>query len=169
MPTSKRAGVSSIILGIDPGYADTGYGVVGVTNGTLSYVTCGTITTSAKQPFPQRLRILSDRLDELIRTYHPTLIAVEKLFFFKNLKTAIDVAQARGVVLVQTAQHDIPLAEYTPLEVKQSITSYGQATKHQVAHMVSVLLNTKIVQVKDDALDALAIAICASFRSKIRQ
>lgn len=166
MPTYKKTTREQIILGIDPGYADTGYGVITVTQGALGYVTCGTITTSSKDPYSERLLALSTSIDDIIKKFNPSLLALEKIFFAKNLKTAVNVAQARGLIVMATAKHRIPLVEFTPLEVKQSLTSYGQATKDQVAHMVKVLLKLKTLSKKDDAVDALAIAICASFHGR---
>ena len=166
MPTYKKNTRGKIILGIDPGYADTGYGVISITKGALNYIACDTITTSSKDPFPERLLVLSTSIDTIIKEFNPSVLALEKIFFGKNLKTAVNVAQARGLIVMATAKYHIPLVEFTPLEVKQSLTSYGQATKDQVAHMVKVLLKLKTLSKKDDAIDALAIAICASFRGR---
>ena len=154
------------ILGIDPGYADTGYGIITKSGRSLTYVACDTISTSARLPFSERLLRLADALDALVQEFHPALIAIEKIYFAKNLKTAVNVAQARGVALVTAARHRVALAEYTPLEVKQSLTSYGHATKEQVAQMVRTILRLASLKKKDDAVDALAIAICAAFRYK---
>ncbi len=153
MPTSK------IILGIDPGIADTGWGVIAKEAGNLNYLACGSIATSAKAEFIDRLNSLQKELTKLIKKYRPDAIAVEQLFFCKNVKTALMVGQARGVVLMTIAQNNLPFYEYTPLQVKQALTSYGAADKNQVGQMVRVLLNLKAVPKPNDAADALAIAI----------
>lgn len=168
MPISKSAQKSLTILGIDPGYADVGYGVLQFDSRKLVYVACDNLKSSKKLAFGQRLLLLDQGITRLIKTHTPNLIAVEKLFFFKNLKTAIDVAQARGVIMLAAARQKIPIVEYTPLEVKQSLTTYGHATKEQVAAMVKRLLGVALDK-PDDAVDALAIAICACFRSRPRQ
>lgn len=168
MPISKSPRKSLTILGIDPGYADVGYGVLQAGSRRLIYVTCDNLKSSKKLAFGERLLLLDKGIARLIKTHAPDLIAVEKLFFFKNLKTAIDVAQARGVIMLAAARQKVPVVEYTPLEVKQSLTSYGHATKEQVAAMVKRLLGVSLNK-PDDAVDALAIAICACFRSRSRQ
>ena len=165
MPTSKPT--PRVILGIDPGYADTGYGVIERTGSGARYIACGTISTKKTMPFGDRLVSLADAFDKLIRKYSPGIIAVEKIFFAKNQKTAIDVAQARGIIILYTARHSLPLLEFTPLQVKQSLTSYGHADKRQVAGMVMTLLHLRSLKEKDDAIDALAIALCASFERRI--
>lgn len=156
------------ILGIDPGYTDVGYGVITRQGHTLSYVHCGTVS-SRKGELPQKLLALEQMLSRVLRIYRPDVMAIEQLFFCKNQKTAIDVAQARGIVLLLAAQHRIPVVEYSPPHVKQSITSYGHATKQQVAHMVKQLLHLRTLTRQDDAVDALAIAICAAFHDKEQQ
>lgn len=166
MPTSKSARTSATILGIDPGFADTGYGVIRVNGQNLAYVTCGSITSTPRMPFGERLLFLQNELEKILKRHTPTLVAVEKLFFSQNVTTGINVAQARGVVLLTIARHHMLLAEYTPLEVKQSLTSYGHATKPQVGQMVKTLLKLDSLPKQDDAVDALAIALCAHFRSK---
>lgn len=152
----------NIILGLDPGYAAMGYGVIAIKKKELSYIACDTITTSAGLPLGQRLLTIADALKEIIKKYKPDLVSVEKIFFFKNAKTVIEVAQARGVVLVEVARYGLPLIEYTPMEIKQNLTSYGHASKQQVERMVKVLLRNSRLPAKDDAIDALAVAICAA-------
>ncbi|MDP2586262.1 MAG: crossover junction endodeoxyribonuclease RuvC [Candidatus Komeilibacteria bacterium] len=157
MPTSK------IILGIDPGIADTGWGVINKEAGDLKFVACGSIVTSAKTDFIKRLESLHNELKKIIKKYKPSSVSVEELFFCKNVKTALMVGQARGVVLMTIAQNKLPIFEYTPLQVKQALTSYGAADKNQVGQMVKVMLNLNAVPKPDDAADALAIAItCAN-------
>ncbi|MFA6304639.1 MAG: crossover junction endodeoxyribonuclease RuvC [Patescibacteria group bacterium] len=154
---------SKIILGIDPGIADTGWGIITKEAGKLNYLDCGSITTSSKAKFIDRLNSLQKELTKIIKKYRPDAIAVEELFFCKNVKTALTVGQARGVILMCIAQNNLPFFEYTPLQVKQALTSYGKADKNQVGQMVKVMLNLKAVPKPDDAADALAIAItCAN-------
>lgn len=155
------------ILGIDPGTATTGFGVVAKQNGRLSAVDYGVISTSKDLPMQLRLNIIFQDLTELIKHHQPDSIAVEKLFFVKNITTGISVGQARGVVLLTAAQADLDLHEYTPLQVKQSVTSYGQATKRQVQEMVQKILKLQTLPEPDDAADALAIAICHAASAKL--
>jgi len=150
-----------IILGIDPGTAATGYGLI-KKNGELKSIEYGCIKTSASLTTAERLKELNNQLNALIEKYKPDMLAVEDLFFFKNLKTAIKVSQARGVILLAAAKLNIPVFECTPLQVKQAITSYGRAEKIQVQKMVKVLLNLKEIPKPDDASDALAVAICCA-------
>lgn len=166
---SKKNPGDSVILGIDPGYADMGYGVIAVAGLIRSYRDCGSLQTRSKTPMEERLKTLHDGLSALCTTYKPALLAIEKLFFFKNVTTAIEVAQARGVALLVAAEHRIPVMEFTPLEVKQSLTSYGKADKRQVAHMVKALLGPNVKATNDNALDALAIALAASLKTGLTQ
>ncbi len=151
-----------IILGIDPGTAATGYGVIKIKGGIPHLIEYGCITTSKKNLPEERLWEIYQDITKLIKKYRPELLAVESLFFFKNLKTAISVAQARGVILVVAAKNKIRLVEFTPLQVKNSLTGYGKADKKQVQYMVKKLLGLKASPKPDDAADALAVAICAS-------
>lgn len=148
------------ILGIDPGTAITGYGCIQVKGSHLEMLTCGVIRTRADWQAAARLRVLHDRLSALIREYQPDVVAVEQLFFNTNVTTALAVGQARGVVLLTVAQSDIPVFEYTPLQVKQVVTGQGRAAKQQVGYMVKVLLGLPEIPRPDDATDALAVAIC---------
>lgn len=151
-----------IILGIDPGIADTGFGVIEKNQqGNLICLTYGSIKTQARLPIDERLNILAQELKKLIKKYRPNLMAVEQLFFCKNVKTALVVGQARGVVLLVAKQNRVPIVEFTPLQVKQAVSTYGQASKMQVQKMVKLLLNLDKIPRPDDAADALAIAICA--------
>jgi crossover junction endodeoxyribonuclease RuvC len=150
-----------LAIGIDPGTAITGYGLVLENeDGRLSTVDFGTIMTSADLPMPERLLELYHRLRDLLLLHHPQSGAVEKLFFQRNVRTAMAVGQARGIVLMALAESGIPLTEYTPLEVKQAVAGYGGADKHQVQQMVRALLGMPDIPKPDDAADALAIAIC---------
>ena len=149
-----------IILGIDPGYAIVGYGVVDYRNNHFTTLDYGAITTPAGQEFVQRLETIYDDVDSLIKKYRPAAISIEKLFFNSNQKTAIDVAQARGVIVLAAKKNNVDVFEYTPLQVKQSVVGYGRAVKHQVMEMTRVILHLKSVPKPDDAADALAIAVC---------
>ncbi len=150
----------SLVLGIDPGTATTGYGLVrDREDGSLEPVTYGTIQTPAGMPAHQRLSILFHQLNELILLHRPDGVAVEKLFFQRNISTAIAVGQARGVVMLAIAEAGLTVGEYTPNEVKQAVAGYGGAGKKQVQEMVRVLLGLPERPQPDDAADALAIAI----------
>lgn len=149
------------VFGVDPGTATTGYGIVReLADGSLQAVAHGVIETPPGLPMPQRLQRLYDEITELIARYRPGGGAVEALFFQKNVKTAITVGQGRGVALLALAQADIPIGEYTPLEIKQAVAGYGGADKRQVQEMVKMLLNLEHPPKPDDAADALAVAIC---------
>ena len=149
-----------LILGIDPGYAIIGWGLIRFERGKYIPVDFGAITTNAGVPFNRRLEQIYDQLGELLDTHHPDAVAVEKLYFQTNAKTAIDVAQARGVTMLALQQHGMPVYEYTPLQVKSAVTGFGQAQKPQVMEMTKRLLRLKAVPKPDDTADALAIAIC---------
>ena len=158
-----------ITLGIDPGTAITGYGVVNEEpDGSLKVLDFGVIRTSAELPQAERLVHLYQRLKELILLHHPEMGAVEKLFFERNVRTALHVGQARGVALLAMAQSKLQIGEYTPLEVKQAVAGYGRADKNQVQQMVRTILGLETVPHPDDAADALAVAICHIHSAKIR-
>lgn len=148
------------ILGIDPGYAIVGYGVVNYDGYNFKPLGYGAITTPADMPFPKRLSTIYNDMLSIIDSYNPECVGIEKLFFTNNHKTGIDVAQARGVIVLALSQRDIPIYEYTPLQIKQAITGYGQAEKHQVMEMTRNFLKLKFVPKPDDTADALAVAIC---------
>lgn len=150
------------ILGIDPGTATTGFGLIMKEGSKLTKIDCGVISTSKDLEMPKRLSILFDDLQELIKAHKPDVVSVEKLFFTNNITTAMTVSQARGIVLLVASQNNIPIAEYTPLQVKMSATGYGKATKKQVQEMVKKILKLSVIPKPDDAADALAIAICHS-------
>jgi crossover junction endodeoxyribonuclease RuvC len=148
-------------IGIDPGTAITGYGLVREDkDGSLTMVDYGAIMTGADQPMSRRLISLYDQLNKILLLHQPDSGAVEKLFFARNVRTALSVGQARGVVLLALERAGVSLAEYTPLEVKQAVAGYGGADKNQVQQMVRALLGLASVPEPDDAADALAIAIC---------
>ncbi len=150
-----------IVIGIDPGTAITGYGIVRENeDGSLEMVGYGAILTPPELSMPERLLELSRKLTELLLLHRPNSGAVEKLFFQRNVRTALSVGQARGVVLLSLAQSGLPVWEYTPLEVKQAVAGYGGADKNQVQQMVRALLGLQDIPHPDDAADALAIAIC---------
>lgn len=149
-----------IIIGFDPGVADTGYGVIKDEGGKLTCVDYGSIKTPAKTPLPDRLVTIYSAVAALLKKHKPTLVSIEQLFFSKNVTTAMAVGQARGVVLLAIAQAKVPVVEFTPNQVKQSVASYGAADKQQVQRMVKLILNLKNIPKPDDAADALAIAIC---------
>lgn len=148
------------IIGIDPGYAIIGYGIVDYNANHFTVVDYGAVTTKAHTPFEQRLCDIYTGLNQLISTYKPDAMSIEKLFFNTNTTTAIDVAQARGVIVLTAAQAGIRIAQYTPLQVKQSVVGYGRAEKKQVQEMTRLMLGLKSVPKPDDTADALALAIC---------
>lgn len=148
------------IIGIDPGYAIVGYGVVEHQSNRFTTLDYGAITTTADMPFEQRLLAIYEELDALLERHKPDAMSVEKLFFTSNQKTAIAVAEARGVILLAATRRGVPIYEYTPLQVKQAVVGYGRAIKSQVMEMTKRLLNLKEVPKPDDTADALAIAIC---------
>ncbi|MDE6838788.1 MAG: crossover junction endodeoxyribonuclease RuvC [Acutalibacter sp.] len=148
------------ILGIDPGYAIVGYGVVEAYNASYRPLEYGAVTTQAGVDFGLRLKEIYEGMTELLGTFRPQAAAVEKLFFINNKTTGIGVAEARGVILLALAQAGVPLFEYTPMQVKQAVTGYGKAQKHQVQEMTRRLLGLPEIPRPDDAADALAMAIC---------
>ena len=148
------------IIGIDPGTAICGYGIIDVNGSRLTPVAYGAITTSPKDSDAARLEILFNDLSDILEEYKPDKFGVEELFFNRNVTTAITVGQARGVILLAAQQQRIPIYEYTPLQVKQAVVGYGKATKEQVIYMVMHLLNIREKIKPDDTADALAAAIC---------
>lgn len=154
--------MSEIILGIDPGIADTGFGVVEIKDYNLSCLEYGSIRTDKNKELPDRLVDLAEELEGIIKKYKPKYLSIEDLFFNKNIKTAITVAQARGVVLLLAKKNNLIIKNYTPLQIKQSVSCYGRADKKQVQKMVMLLLKLDHIPKPDDAADALAAAICLS-------
>ncbi len=149
-----------LVLGIDPGTAITGYGLVRDDGQALTMVDCGAITTPSGQPLPNRLQTIYQGLRDIIHKHQPEAAAVEELFFSRNAKTALAVGHARGVALLALADAGLPIYDYKPLEVKQTIAGYGGADKQQVQEMVRMLLDLDHVPQPDDAADAVAVAIC---------
>lgn len=154
------------ILGIDPGYAIVGFGVLDYDGYRFTPVHFGSITTEAKTDFNVRLKIIFDDMNTVLDSFRPDVMAIEKLFFNTNQKTGIDVAQARGVILLSAINAGIPVYEYTPLQVKQSVVGYGRAEKPQVMDMTKRILGLASVPKPDDTADALAIAICHGHASR---
>jgi crossover junction endodeoxyribonuclease RuvC len=154
--------MAKIILGLDPGIADTGYGIIKAEGVKLTCLTYGSIKTPAGDNLVNRLEILHQELDKIIKKYQPESAAVEQLFFNKNVRTALIVGQARGVALLTLRQNKLAVRDFTPSQVKQGVCAYGQASKNQVQKMVKLILNLKELPRPDDAADALALAICAS-------
>ncbi len=148
------------IIGIDPGLAEIGYSILLKNNNSFSVVAYDTITTSSDLSDVERLGLLYDEISDVINEYEPRQMAVEELFFNKNVKTAIRVGQARGVLMLAGAKAGLNVNEYTPLEVKQAVVGYGKASKVQVQEMVKALLNLDSIPDSDDAADALAVALC---------
>lgn len=161
------------ILGIDPGFGRVGFGVIEKKGSEWVHVAHGLIETSPKKTFVERILEIHETLGKIIKQYEPTHAALEELFFYKNVTTAIQVGQARGVILLTLVQAGIPVDEFTPLEVKQSLTGYGRAEKGQIQKMVIMLLGLKEKKLQDDAADALAIALTAStllqFKEKMKK
>lgn len=156
------------ILGIDPGTAIIGYGVIELLYGQYRLIDYGCIRTPAHTPMPERLHLIYQAMGCLLEKYQPDEVAMEELFFNRNITTAITVAQARGVLLLAAAQKGQPIGEYTPLQVKQAISGYGRAEKKQVQYMVCRILNLLEAPKPDDAADALAVAICHGNWRKLR-
>lgn len=156
-----------IILGIDPGVAITGYGVIQTgKNDMIIYKDAGFIETSKEKIFSNRLEKIYTELSKIIATHKPHVIAIEEVFFCRNTKTAISVGQARGVVLLASAQKNKKIYQYTPLQIKQSICGYGWAKKQEVQERVRVALNLKEIPRPDDVADALAVALCHALAMK---
>ncbi|MCL5265228.1 MAG: crossover junction endodeoxyribonuclease RuvC [Chloroflexi bacterium] len=156
----SRASAQRLALGIDPGTAIMGYGLVALDGDQLNLLDYGVITTPSHLPLANRLQLLYSGIGEIIERAKPTELAVEELFFNRNVRTALAVGQARGVAILAAANRGLPVSEYTPLQVKQAVVGYGRARKEQIQQMVRVLLNLQDVPEPDDAADALALAIC---------
>lgn len=149
-----------LILGIDPGYATIGFSVLEAQRGTATLVQYGTITTSAEDAFPNRLLTIYEDMAQLLDCYRPDVVAIEELFWGHNVTTGIGVSHGRGVILLAAAQRQIPIFEYTPMQIKQAVVGYGNATKLQVMDMTKRLLKMEKVARPDDAADAIAVALC---------
>ena len=159
-----------LILGIDPGFAIVGFGLVEAAGGRARLVQCGAITTPAGTPLPARLAQIADDMDQLLEQFRPEAMAIEELFFNNNITTGIGVAQARGVLLLGAQRREVPIFEYSPSQVKQAVVGYGKAEKRQVMDMTRRLLDLKAVPKPDDAADALAVALChaRSYTSRLQ-
>ena len=156
------------VIGIDPGTAITGWGVVEGDGNDLQMVAAGVVTTAAGTPLPQRLQIIYNDLTALIKEWQPESSAIEELFFSKNAKTALAVGHGRGAAMLALANADLPITEYKPLEVKQAVTGHGGADKQQIQQMVKLLLSLEDIPRPDDAADALAVAICHVHSARLR-
>ncbi len=148
------------ILGIDPGYGITGFGLIEAQRGKFQLLNCGAITTPPNTDFSWRLEVIYNDMTELLRVAQPEAVAIEELFFGQNVTTGIGVAQSRGVILLAIQQAGLPVFQYKPMQVKQAVVGYGNATKHQVQDMTKRLLNLSAMPKPDDAADAIAIALC---------
>ena len=148
------------ILGIDPGYGITGFGVIESERGQSKLITCGAITTPAGMDFSARLEIIYEDMRQLLAEVKPDAVAIEELFFGQNVTTGIGVAQSRGVILLAIRQAGLDVTSYKPMQVKQAVVGYGNATKHQVQDMTKRLLGLSAMPKPDDAADAIAIALC---------
>ena len=167
--SEERPGIQGmIIMGIDPGFAITGYGILDYTGNRFKVLDYGVIRTEAGEAFTDRLLVLHRELEVLMGKYKPVLMAVEELFFGTNVTTGIKVGHARGVILLSAALAGIPVYEYTPMQVKLAVVGYGNAKKPQVQQMVKVLLNLESIPKPDDAADALAVAICQAHTGILR-
>lgn len=148
------------VLGIDPGLATTGYGVVENNNQNFQGLDYGIISTPSDQTLEQRIFSIYNNVIILVNRFSPEMVAVEKLFFCKNISTAVQVGEARGAIFTAAAEKQLPIFEYTPLQVKQAVAGYGRAEKRQVQHMVAIILKLPQIPSPDDAADALAVALC---------
>lgn len=157
------------ILGIDPGFAITGYSIIDYQGNKFKLINSGAVLTKAGESFPLRLTKIYDDLQVIIDEFKPDAISVEELFFNQNVKTAINVAQARGVILIIGCKNNIPTYEYTPLQVKQAVAGYGRADKIQVQKMVKTILNVEVLPKLDDITDSMAVAICHAHSSKFAE
>ena len=158
-----------IILGIDPGIAIMGYGLVEFSNNKVKVIENGVVTTSASTKTPERLDILYSNLDDIIREFKPDEFAIEELFFNQNVKTAITVGHARGIQVLCAQRNKLPIYEYTPLQIKQAVTGFGRASKTQMQKTVTTLLNLKEIPKPDDAADALAVGLCHALSQRFKE
>lgn len=164
LPLHQNKKDEFLILGIDPGVAITGFGIIKKMQTSLTLVDCGIFTTPPTDSLPTRLTIIRKDIEHLLALYAPDAACVEKLFFAKNTKTALAVAHARGMLIERIASHHIPIFEYTPLEIKQTVTGFGRAAKDHVARMTVSTLRLSSTPTPDDAVDAIACALCYAFR-----
>ena len=157
-----------IILGVDPGTASTGYGLIN-TGKNLEMIGCDCIHTPSDMEMANRLKIIYQKMGEIIQRHHPQEVAIEQIYFSKNTKTALSIGQARGVIMLAASNEGIRIFNYTPLEVKQTVAGYGRATKHQIQHMVKDLLHLPCVPRSHDSADALAVALCHYYSKRFSQ
>ena len=157
------------ILGIDPGYAIMGWGIIDKKGNSIETVAYGAVTTDKDMPMPDRLKVLYNSLMDIIAEYHPDEVSIEELYFHTNQKTVIFVGEARGVALLACSNSSIPIYEYTPLQIKTSITGNGRAVKKQVQEMVKKILRLEEVPKPDDTADAIAAAICHSYVGEMKK
>lgn len=153
---------SKIILGIDPGYARAGWSVLKKTGQNLELLDYGCVESGKETEHAERLKNVHSEITKIIKKYKPEILAIEDLFFFKNLKTAIKVAEARGVLLMTGIENGLKIKEFTPLQIKQALVGYGRADKNQIQQMVKIILKLKEIPKPDDAADAVAVAICCA-------
>jgi crossover junction endodeoxyribonuclease RuvC len=158
-----------VILGVDPGIAIMGYGLIELKGNRIKVIENGVVTTSPKTHVPERLDILYNNLDDIIKEFKPDEFAIEELFFNQNVKTAITVGHARGVQVLCAQRNNLPIYEYTPLQIKQAITGYGRASKKQMQLTVATLLNLSEIPKPDDAADALAVSLCHSLSQRFKE
>lgn len=158
-----------IILGLDPGTATTGYGVIQAQGNTIKGICYGTIQTPAEDPMSKRLHTIYKDVGELIAKYRPDDVAIEQLFFGRNITNAISVGQARGILLLQAERHGLTIGEYTPMQVKKALVGTGRAEKKQVQFMIQKVLTLDVVPYPDDAADALAVAICHVHSKRLKR
>jgi crossover junction endodeoxyribonuclease RuvC len=156
------------ILGIDPGYALIGYGIIDILGNTIKTIEYGCIRTESNQDFFTRLLEINNQLKSILEAFSPNVLAIEKLYFARNTTTALDVSQVRGVIIAKSLERELEVYEYSPLEVKLAVTGYGRADKQQIQQMVKSLLNLSKIPKPDDVADALAVAICHTNSSKIK-
>lgn len=161
--------METIILGIDPGIAITGFGIVKICGNKIEFIDCGQIKTSKDTPQAQRLASIAKSIGELVQKYQPIVVGIESLFFARNVSTAMVVAEARGTILSTLAGYPLKIVEYTPLQVKQSLTGQGSADKQQVLKMIKAILHLETIPGPDDISDALAIAVCTAFNQPARR
>jgi crossover junction endodeoxyribonuclease RuvC len=161
------------ILGIDPSLRSTGYGIIEQDDNELKLIKYGIIKTSAQMPFLDKLNVIKTQIDSIIKIYKPDEVAIENLFYARNIKTALTLGQVRGATLIAVASNQCPLHEYSPLEIKKAVTGYGRADKTQVQIMIKTLLKIQNNQIGEDATDALAAAYChlnsRTFLDKIKK
>lgn len=158
-----------IILGIDPGTGRMGYGIIKKEAGRISHIAHGCLETKAHTPHPDRLHGIHLKMMELIETHRPDIVGVEKLFFAKNVTTAMSVSEARGVIILAARHHNLRIIEHTPMQIKQAVTGHGGADKRQVQEMVKMLMKLKVIPKPDDAADAIAVAYCAAVTESLER